>query len=206
MMLIKGSVGGKPLSFEELLQSFSKSSARNRILKTISTSGYYTNGVMLTRLLSKELELVSKLHFDALFTDSEYKQAKPLNVLQAIPKYLRVEVKVAKLINGNDKLKLVRLEGDGVKSYIEDGSFSSFYHRISQLMPGRCLESDTSWWLSRKGGPIVVMDTGSFFQGRLLGTVAQYPVEQKEEIDFGKAMWKRHNKNGWGYKEFRSKG
>ncbi len=201
-MFVKGDISGRSSSFEDLLQVISQSEFRNRLLKTIQTSQYYTDGKMLTRLAPKELELVSKFHYDALFTNSDYKLAEPLNLLQAIPRYLREEIKQAEFINGIDKLKLVRLDNGRVKSYVEENTFLQFYHRICQLMPGRNLVNDTSWWMSREDGPIVVLDTGSFFSGRLLGTVAQFPIEQKLKFVFGKPKWKRKlNTSGCQYKK-----
>lgn len=207
-MYIKGKIGGRSSSFGDLLHSFSKNPDRCRILKTIFNLGYYTDGIMFTRLLPSELETVSKNHYDYLFTDSSYKTAEPFDIVDmAVPKYLRVEIEKAivpkKTIKKDDSLQFIVLQKDDIKLVVEDEVFFDFYHRIEQLMPGRNIEQDTSWWMSKKDGPIVVIDTGSFYRGRLLGCINQVPVEREKEFDYGKPKMRRFNKEiiGWLYQE-----
>ncbi|RJQ26108.1 hypothetical protein C4577_04200 [Candidatus Parcubacteria bacterium] len=205
-MKIVGQIGGRSSSFQELLQSFSQMSARSRVLKTIQESGYFTDGFMLTRLLPKELEEINHVHYDMMVSNSEYKESQPLNIKEkAIPKLLRTEatkIIVPKKAKSEEE-RVVAVEGNNIRIYFYESVFFRFFHRISQLMPGRPIERDTSWWLGRKNSPIAVIDEGSFYRGRLLGTLAQIPIERKEDIDFGKPKLKRvFKKNlGWYYKE-----
>lgn len=203
-MIVKGSIGGKTTSFEEFLQSISQSPSRNKILKTIHTSGYLTNGVILSRLLPKEKHQIDRTHYDLVISDSEYKDTEPFDILErAVPKYLRIEIKFARVIGGDDKLRLIRLKGGGITNYVDEKVFWQFFQRIDQLMSGRCL-LDTSWWFSKKNHPVVVLDESGFNKGKLLGTIAPATYEPKEEMDFGKAKLKRkQTKNGISYERMK---
>lgn len=201
-MLIKGSIGGRNKSFNELLEKISESFHRNSLLKTIYNCEYYTDGVILTKLTSLEKESINKIHLDTIVTDTEYKKTKSLNIKQAVPRYLRCECNKIESVGGDKKLRLVKItSGNGVKAYMEEGSFNTFYQRINFLMSGRMMV-DASWWFSRKDGPIVVLDMGGFNQGKLIGTIAQFKLEQQEEICLGKPKLKRIYKPniGWMYK------
>lgn len=199
-MKITGTITAKSKSFEELLQKISEKWSRCKLLKTIHTSECFTDGTMLTRLLEKEKQLVSKTHYDTLITDSDYKDAEPLDVREAIPKYLTKEFKTATLFKGKE-LKLWKLEGDGIHVFIEESVFSSFYNRISFLMGGNNIEGTTAWWYSKRNGPVVVVDAGSFSRGRLLGTVAPYSFDEVKEEPLEPKLKRVLKSNGWNYKK-----
>ncbi len=201
-MKIQGNQTWRTKPFDELLQVVAESQHRCKLLRTIHFSEHYTDGIMLTRLLSKEKELVDKIHYDTLVTDSKYKETEPYDVGQgAIPKYLRKQFRKATLV-GDGKLRYWRLEGEGVSVAIYEKPFIAFVSRIKSLMSGTDIFTNTSWWFSKKKGPVVVIDEGSFSRGRLLGTIAIILEEKKEEDNIGERKLKRiHKSNGWYYKK-----
>lgn len=206
-MKLRGEVGGKSQSFEDLLQEIAQYKSRSRLLKTIYSTGHYTNGVMLTRLTQRESDLITCKHLDATISDSEYRDCTPFDILErAVPKYLRIEctsISIPRKTKEKDsKVKVVVLEGNGVQVFVEECPFFQFYKRLEQLLPGSILEKDTSWWLSRKNCPIAVLDNRGFSKGRLLGTIAQIPISRKEDFDYGEPLLKRFHKKGigWMYK------
>jgi hypothetical protein len=205
-MIVKGSLGGKSTSFEELLHSLSKSPYRNRLLKTILSSKYYTNGTILTLLSDDdERKQVQKIHYDVLVSDSTYKDSKPVKLFQAVPKYLRTEIKTAKRIDVDDNLSVVRLLGSGIKQFVELENFNLLYHRVKQWASDK---DSVSWWFSRQDGPIVVIKQGGLLPGDLLGTIAPLVIKQEKEQTFGKPKWKRDVSpltGGWLYRKVGNK-
>ncbi len=171
-MKVVGKIPGNGRSFEKMLEAIqSNANWYLKLLKTISSTKYFTNNVLVTKLTEEDAKLIAPI---------ARKHAKTLsNVVQldfstVLPKKLGSRVKSAEFAGKGKTYYLVLLRGEGREALVEMRSFLTLLER----------HPDAEWYFARGRNywkkPILLLDNDGFFKGTMLGALV--PVFVKDQV------------------------
>ena len=192
-MKILGDIPAKPLAFEDLLQIVAGRTPKFRaqLIKTARETGYLSDGVSLTAMSHQEKQTVEGRHWDLLASDQVYQKAEPLNLKLFLPRRVSVKAETARDAGGDGKVRIVLLEGRGLKVVVGAKAFSTLRDR----------HPEADWWFAQGEEywkrPLILLERDGWQAGLLRGALASIPLELERN---GSTSWessvlKRHKGN-----------
>ncbi len=194
-MKILGEIPARPLSFEGLLQNIANrdSRFRARLIKTAFDTGYLSDGVSLTSLSRSEKQLIEGRHWDLLASDKTYQEANPLDLREFLPRVVSTRVEQARDAGGDGKIRLVLLEGDGLKAVAGAKAFYTLVER----------HPEADWWFAHGEDywklPLVLLERGGWEAGLLRGAIAPIPLELERNGCDSWEVTALRRRSGWVY-------
>lgn len=174
---------GKSKNFDEILSGIWNRplADRYRLLKTVVTLGYITDGYLMSKTTSKEVDEIQKLHRKTISGSDSYKDAEPFDILNILPQKLGATVERISYVGKGSEYKLVLVtDGHGLDVLVEALACCTLLKR-----------SPSALWLFSYGRnywkkPIVLLESEGFLAGKLLGAIS--PVQIKDSAHDGKSL------------------
>lgn len=176
------------MSFPKLLRRLVKQEPgfRARLLRTCHETGYFTEGMVLTKMSYQERQEVSRMHWDALATDKDYAAAQLFDLKALLPKRAGPAVTKDKEVSSEGR-PMVLLEGGGAGVVV----WQRYYRQLKERHP-------QAEWRFALGDywekPLVLLVPRGLYEGSLLGAIS--PIRYKmegylESLPPGKDFWRR---------------